>query len=486
MGHEEMSKRTFDAASQAQFAAASGDANPMHLDPVAARRTQAGAPVVHGVHLLLWALDGFAKAGEAAIPQLRRLRVHFDRFAHVGATVSAALGQPTPKGARITLSVGGVKITRITLEFGPPVAEAARLGDRSDTQPVRATSIDLDFEQMGGCSGRLAFATPVPVLAAMFPFAAAWLGVRRVASLAAMTNLVGMFCPGLHSIFGGLTLDACTDDTTDAVLAYRVTETEPRFRLVSVAVDGGGFVGSLTTFARMPPTPQPSMKSLQQLIAPTEFAGSVALIIGGSRGLGELTAKMVAAGGGHVIVTHRVGRGDAEAVVSEINAGGGVSQALAYDVRAPAAGQLASLGVVPTHLYYFATPFIYRAQSVAFDGARLNEFLEYYVDGFWRTCEALLSGCSALSIFYPSSVFVDDRPDGMTEYAMAKAAGEILCADMNQKLSPLHVTVRRLPRLPTDQTASIQELETASPLETMLPVVREVQSYRSPSSPKET
>jgi hypothetical protein len=65
----------------------------------------------------------------------------------------------------------------------------------------------------------------------------------------------------------------------------------------------------------------------------------------------------------------------------------------------------------------------------------------------------------------------------MTEYAMAKSAGEALCADMNRALKPLHVTVTRLPRLPTDQTASITPVKTASSLETMLPVVREVQSW---------
>jgi len=51
---------------------------------------------------------------------------------------------------------------------------------------------------------------------------------------------------------------------------------------------------------------------------------------------------------------------------------------------------------------------------------------------------------------------------------MAKAAGS---------LAPMHVTQARLPRLPTDQTASIGEAATADPLEAMLPMIREVQSW---------
>ena len=37
----------------------------------------------------------------------------------------------------------------------------------------------------------------------MFPAAAEWLGARRIAALAASTNLVGMVCPGRHSVFEG-------------------------------------------------------------------------------------------------------------------------------------------------------------------------------------------------------------------------------------------------------------------------------------------
>ena len=52
--------RKFTSADQIQFATVSGDCNPMHVDAVQARRMQSGAPVVHGIHLLLWALDSYA------------------------------------------------------------------------------------------------------------------------------------------------------------------------------------------------------------------------------------------------------------------------------------------------------------------------------------------------------------------------------------------------------------------------------------------
>src|ERR1700722_15967829 len=52
-----MTIKTFDEQSQERFASVSGDWNPLHMDPISSRRTQFGRPLVHGVHLLLWALD---------------------------------------------------------------------------------------------------------------------------------------------------------------------------------------------------------------------------------------------------------------------------------------------------------------------------------------------------------------------------------------------------------------------------------------------
>jgi hypothetical protein len=65
----------------------------------------------------------------------------------------------------------------------------------------------------------------------------------------------------------------------------------------------------------------------------------------------------------------------------------------------------------------------------------------------------------------------------MIEYTMAKAAGETLCSEMNLAWAPLHVIFGRLPRLPTDQTASVMETKFPSPVASLLPFVREAQSW---------
>ena len=62
----------------------------------------------------------------------------------------------------------------------------------------------------------------------------------------------------------------------------------------------------------------------------------------------------------------------------------------------------------------------------------------------------------------------------MTEYAMAKAAGEVLCADMQSFERPGPILVRRLPRLSTDQTAALVQVELTDSIDVILPIIREV------------
>jgi hypothetical protein len=451
----------------------------MHMDALLSRRLHSGAPVVHGIHLLLWALDSMAKT-EPELPPLQNVRAEFHKYVYLDEAAEVLLAKRGPSKAQLSVSVGGASGTKIVIGFGDPPEHCSPWADSSlSTVSVSPEPLAPGFEQMAGCRGRLPFQMTEADAAEMFPAAANWLGFERIAALAASSQLVGMVCPGLHSIYNGLSVSASAESALAHALAFHVAETDARFRSVELQIAGGGLVGSVSCFARTPPVEQASMKSLAGLVSPTEFAGSVALIVGGSRGLGELTAKIIASGGGRVVVTWHRGKEDAERVVKEIRAAGGACQTLEYDAGRPAAEQLARLTDAPTHAYFFATPVIFRAQAEIFSTDRLEEFLKVYVDGFWNLAKELRARRPGVSVFYPSSVSVSERPRGMTEYSMAKAAGEVLCADMNQSLAPMRVTVSRLPRLPTDQTTSIVPVDTASALETMLPIIREVQTERS-------
>jgi len=243
---------------------------------------------------------------------------------------------------------------------------------------------------------------------------------------------------------------------------------------------GAGLSGTVSSFVRWPPVETPSMTEIAVVIRQDEFAGSTVLVVGGSRGLGAVTAKMLASGGARVIITYARGRADAERLSDEVNTACGedVCHSLQLDARADIASQLAALSENVTHLYYFATPQIYRQKSEVYVASIYRDLHRIYIDAFAETCRFLLSRgmSSELSVFYPSSVFAEERPVGMTEYSMAKLAAETLCADLARDTPGLRILVHRLPRVLTDQTASVTPTEIANPMEIMLPIVRNVQA----------
>jgi hypothetical protein len=314
------------------------------------------------------------------------------------------------------------------------------------------------------------------VLAA-FPAVVAVLAAERVAGLLCSSFLVGMVCPGLHSIYRNLTLSVVP--ATPAELRFRVKYADPDYRFVRMAVFGSGWSGQIDTNVRPGPTAQADLASLATRVAADEFAGISALVVGGSRGLGELVAKILAAGSAHVALTYAVGEDDARRVQSDITAFGGRCDVLRYDVGQGAAEQIAHLPMIPDHLYFMATPAIFQRAETAFVPRRFQDFVSFYVTGFADLCAALrTSGSADMAVFYPSSESLDDRPANMTEYTMAKAAGEVLCADMKSFGHWRNMVVRRLPRLPTDQTATLFDDENQDPVDIVLPIVREMRVSR--------
>ena len=331
-----------------------------------------------------------------------------------------------------------------------------------------------DLAQQQGAVGYAAGSAEIEVA---FPAAAVWLGGGRLTALTCCSRLVGMVCPGLHSIFNRLDVDFIDDRDPWEGLQFCVTNVDLRFRNVRMAVRGRGISGILVATARRPPTSQPSMSEIAGSIEAGSFAGAKALVVGGSRGLGELTGKILAAGGADVLITYATGRADfGDRVAAEVVAWGRNCEAFQYDALRPAALQLADRINSVTHCYYFATPAIFRPSGCAFTRDRFHEFLRFYVDGFYDLCAALRAQAkSGTRVFYPSSVAVRDRPLGMTEYAMAKAAGEVLCDEINQSFTRIGIVHSRLPRVATDQTTSLLSGEVNAAIDVMLPLIERVQ-----------
>ena len=452
--------RHFTLADQLHFAALSGDANPIHVDPGAARRLGAAGTIVHGIHDLLWCLDRLA-AVAGPLGAVAALRVNFDSFLAEGAQVEAMLVSRTESRAQIEARSDGQLVLTAVMTLG-----SARVAV-PPTRPARlfaeTSALDLSADEMAGLAGRIDFVAAPGAWMTAFPHACAWLGAAQIAALGAASTLVGMVCPGLYSIFNRIALDATANDDA-ATLGFHTRSVDATLRRVGLAVSGGGWAGNLTAMIRHKPVIQPLLTDLTALVSPDAFAGVTALVVGGSRGLGEVAAKLIAAGGGTPIITYAAGAVEARAVATEIAAWGRGCHVMRLDVERDIAAQLAGLPALPDWLLHFATPAIIPRRGTALDPIRLQRFLQFYAVAFEGISRHLLTaGVRSLAALYPSSVYVQERPSGLAEYAMAKAAGEVLCQDMAARLPGFRATILRLPPLATDQNPQLATTDAAAP-----------------------
>jgi NAD(P)-dependent dehydrogenase (short-subunit alcohol dehydrogenase family) len=475
MADKPLASRSFSLDDQTAFARLSSDWNPMHLDKAFARRTQVGEPVVHGIHNLAWAADAV----------LRRLP---RKVANIRARFLQPLYLDEPASIRIRDQNDGqiefevvaantvVALIRLSSEPGKSLARSAPLAPSAPAPTSQPA--DLRFEQLAEQAG--AVATGDGDVRSLFPALSDSIGVAAVKALLATSQIVGMACPGLHSLFAGLDLNCVSDNAQESPLAYAVKKVDARFRSLQIDVVGSGIAGRLDAFARPAPPMQPGMIEIAPRVAGRPYAGQRSLIVGGSRGLGEVTAKIVAAGGGHPVITYRDSQHEAGRVAAEILGAGGQCEILRYDALMPASGQLQQLGAVDC-CYYFATAKIFQRKSALYEPDKLRTFLSFYADGFFDLCTALVhDGPGKLAMFYPSTVAIDEGVSTTAEYAMAKMAGEILAKYLNEFMTNIHVISRRLPRILTDQTATVGVASADNALDVMLPIVYEVQEMARP------
>jgi len=475
-------KKTFCAEDQQLFARISRDCNPMHMDPVVARRLLAGRQVVHGIHMLLTAIE-FWQNDTASLPVA--ISCNFNNPVSVGEqlvfTQNALAGNQSTLEARVNGLLCATIVLTVELpgaaqqvSLSPPQVDASKepFGLGSLSQPLDEAP---EFH-LGKC---YALTLNDADFATRFPQSHRYLGKQGFAAMAALSYVVGMVCPGLHSVFASLEVDLRSSAVANDQLYFSVRKYDPRFHLFDIGFSGC-LQGRLKAFMRPPPQPQPSLQELSKYVSGDEFKETRSLIIGGSRGLGEVTAKVLAAGGGAVLITYASGLDDAQAISAEINRStASLCQIQKLDLTNDSFDSLDLDWNTLNAIYFFATPKIFRKKAGVFDPALFQEFYEFYVKKFYELCVFLEKTITSgkVQVYFPSSVAVVDRPKGMAEYAMAKAAAEILVQEINKEFRKVAVVCTQLPRMSTDQTATILKVAAASNVEILLPLMRSMQTH---------
>jgi hypothetical protein len=385
-----MTSRTFQIADQEAFATLSGDFNPMHVDELAARRLLFGKPVVHGIHAVLWALDEWCRSLDHPVA-LRRLRADFQRPILVGDEVEYERRGGSHEYAEVSLRSGGRTALRLRFECTPSAHLLASHGVTNALPPPGECRVQEEAS-LKGLSDSVPLFLSACEFGRRFPRLLELLPHAHLATLLATTRIIGMECPGRHSLYSNVSLEfdrLTLPDAPAGPLSYRLESLDDRFHLAIIRVEGLGVSGSLRAFVRPAPREQLRYESARRMSEAMDFSDRHALIVGGSRGLGEVAAKLLAAGGAAVTITYHRGGEDAERVALEICQGGGRARIQELDVLASSGlpELLLDMADRPSDLLYFATPLIAPGVGGAFSAELFARYCSYYVRGFTHLVE---------------------------------------------------------------------------------------------------
>lgn len=447
------------------FAQASGDFNPLHVDPVVARRYQFGSTVIHGVCGTLKALDIVLSRLDNHV-SIKNINVQFNRPIRHNETVEIVCNNLSTGNMRIELYVSKKRVQALDIEL----INIEQTIYNSHKYELAINTIDdkpleLDYKDSLTIDNDIDLLWNHNLMESLFPKLKEFIPDCQVAILLALTRIVGMNCPGLHSVFAGFTL-TFSDTWTDFPnkIHYKVNRNDDRFSLIGISVFNEIVKGEIEALFRPKPVQQPSYNLIKPIVSKGQFSSQRALIIGGTRGVGETTAKLIAAGDGYPVITYNSGKEDAQRVCENINLAGGKCSMVQYNVLSPNHDVVECFdGEDVTHIYYFASPLIEKSNNPFWSEKLFSRFCDFYLSGLADLLEIFSSEPryrkNELTVFVPSTIYLDQPQKGFTEYISAKAATEAMLNQFVYKYPKWKAMLPRLPRMLTDQTSGVANEE---------------------------
>lgn len=465
-----INERLFTMKDQEAFAKLSGDYNPMHVDAIRARRYLYGKPVVHGVHILLWVLDEILKSYDENV-SINWLKTKFIKPNFLNTSLKPEIKKNENGHFKIDI-LSGLTITA-QIEFFLESYKDLSIALLHDNFPEKLPTPDKSITDIEGEKGKFQLYFSTSSGNENFKNINDKLPRIQIATLLATTKMVGNTCPGLNSVFSDLEFSCSTEKSVAGIFSYEVTKIDKRFNIAYIKYESGNCYGNVKAFVRPGPKQQSGVLSFNGKVGAQEFSGQRALVIGGSRGIGEVTAKILAAGNASTVITYNLGKMDAENIVNEIRDAGKESSSAYLNIQDLKAEDLTTLLTSHriTHVYYFASPQILSGTLSNISKQVLDSYLNFYVLSFISIAnEAIKVGVKY--IFYPSTVFMDEMPKNFPEYIIMKSAGEKACELLQYSNPSVNVYVPRLPKVGTDQTSGINSELLLSPDDTIIDHLR--------------
>ena len=279
-----------------RFAEWSGDHNPLHVDPAAARRTFFGQPIVHG---MLSAIRAISALGTAP---LSKIDIEFRGAVVPGVDYDVSVSGDD-RETHLTLSAADNAVLKLRGESTAPPSNGFTVARTVNPAPMRKTAAVRDADDL---PPGFALSGVYESGADAGEYASDALPALHARVLALCSYAIGMETPGLRSLFTERRSPSQAAKpirrrlrSTSASNASIVNSASSIWKWRSPPPDGRAVAtASLRSYLRFSPI-LTDVGELQRRLpaSATKLRDKVAVVVGGARGLGaDITAALAAAG----------------------------------------------------------------------------------------------------------------------------------------------------------------------------------------------
>jgi hypothetical protein len=448
----------FEITESKDFAKLSCDFNPIHIDVDYSRTTRYGRPIVHGVYVVMRVLERLIMEKI----YIKSLDVNFRKPVFFNEVYRVEKDDIKKR-----IVVQKEQETLIEIGFSQEISVKRYENTRHVNKKAIPLPLDLEFDEILIGSKEFFVSDEAEMARNNFPALTMKYGSAVVLELASLSNIVGVFTPGLNSIFKRLNLEF---EESKTLPHYDIKKIDKRIKQINIAVCGQYCKAEIEAFYLPRKVKSDSIKSIYEknsLTLGIENIGKIrALVIGGSRGVGEYISKAILAFGGTCTLTYSQGEQEALALFNQFN-----DPNICKIINLHMSENLESfdkiLGLKNFNLiFYMASPKILNDS----ESEPSNTYELIYYELFKKLIfEAKGVNFNGI-VFYPSTIYAKYSDTIYEKYKKAKIKGEDFILDFNtRKYFQIHF--ERLPKLKTQQNLTLSDFDMHDMNDTIFPIL---------------
>ena len=451
----------------ALFTALSRDVNPLHTSSDYARRTAFGEPVVFGI---LGALATLQQTPPRPVQALSKVSLLFLNPLFVGVHYRVVV---TSDAIQDTIEVLDGRRPMVQSTFIYQDATGRATTSLPSVEAMASRTVPAEWDEATLPRNLRVAGEYLPPSSEIERLIAGWqlhdkgITPAQIAALAWTSYVVGMEIPGKQAAYSRLEM-SLTADQSAAAAPYSYTvelvRSDPRFsllRLVAQLFVGETVVADAQIEAFLLSDSRTcSLDALEKWLPPSQILkGTVALVIGGSRGLGAALVGALASQGSTVLLNYSSSQREAEALRDSLAGTQGEVRLLAGDAADQDWCREQSESVVREFggldfLVCNASPVI---RPLDFTADTLERFHQFVDQSLRLVTVPLAAFLEPLRLrngrpVVISSIYARTAPADIPHYVAAKSAIEGLVRSIITRDAAAHGVLVRPPKMLTDQT----------------------------------